>query len=791
MNFYAHKRETEDGAVAYQTLREHSEQTAQYASTCLKCCKLDKSAYFAGILHDVGKYKAEFQNYLEEGDESKRGSVNHTFAGCRYILEKFHGQRAARVEDVTAEIVAYAAGAHHGQFDCIDLDGNSGFDHRLTKDGIHYTESCRNFLSVCASAEELEAMFQAAHVEVSAVFDRLQKMTLENHDTSGDELGFYLGLLGRLILSAVVEGDRRDTAEFMEGVNYEQIDAVRSEIWKERLQHMECKLMDLPQETVIQQARMEISDQCRKMAEKSSGIFRLNVPTGGGKTLSALRFALAHADKWHKDRIIFVTPLLAILEQNAKIIRDYIGDDRIVLEHHSNVVDTAEEHSDELDPRELAVENWQKPVIITTMVQLLNTMFKGKMSNIRRFHSLTNAVIVIDEVQTVPMHMLSMFNMAVNFLSEVCNTTFLLCSATQPCFEKAQHPMLPHVVDVVPYQKTLWQAFERTQIIDAGDKRLEQLQEYLGSLIDKTRSLLVICNKKSQAAYLYDALANNADYVFHLSASMCMAHREKILRELYEALDDQTRKTICISTQVIEAGVDISFGCVVRLMAGMDHIIQSAGRCNRNGESDTCAPVYVVDCPEEKLGKLKEIERGKKACHALFQAFKDNPDEFQENLNSDESIQWYYRKLYDNMISEEGNIQDYILSDEQDSLFSLLAINRKHYAKNAGRYFMNQAYKTAGSIFEVFDESNYDAVVPYGKGAELIDELEQERFPTIAYLKDWTQRAKPYTVSLYNYQVKQLYGHIREVNGVLVLTKDAYDEHLGVAIKNELDFLEV
>lgn len=791
MNFYAHKRETEDGAVAYQTLREHSEQTAQYASTCLKWCKLDKSAYFAGILHDIGKYKAEFQKYLEEGDESKRGSVNHTFAGCRYILESFHGQRAERVEDVTAEIVAYAAGAHHGQFDCIDLDGNSGFDHRLIKEGIHYTESCQNFLSERVSAEELEAMFQAAHVEVSAVFDRLQKMTLENHDTSGDELGFYLGLLGRLILSAVVEGDRRDTAEFMEGVNYEQIDAVRSDVWKKRLNYMEKKIGGFQQDTLIQQARMDISDQCRKMAEKSSGVFRLNVPTGGGKTLSALRFALAHADKWHKDRIIFVTPLLAILEQNAKIIRDYIGDDRIVLEHHSNVVDTAEEQSDELDPRELAVENWQKPVIITTMVQLLNTMFKGKMSNIRRFHSLTNAVIVIDEVQTVPMHMLSMFNMAVNFLSEVCNTTFLLCSATQPCFEKAQHPMLPHVVDVVPYQKMLWQAFERTQIIDAGDKRLEQLPEYLGSLMDKTRSLLIICNKKSQAAYLYDALADNADYVFHLSASMCMAHREKMLRELYEALDDQTRKTICISTQVIEAGVDISFGCVVRLMAGMDHIIQSAGRCNRNGESDTSAPVYVVDCPEEKLSKLKEIERGKKACRALFQAFKDNPDEFQENLNSDESIQWYYRKLYDNMVSEEGNIQDYILSDEQDSLFSLLAINRKHYAKNAGRYFMNQAFRAAGNIFEVFDESNYDAVVPYGKGADLIDELEQERFPTIAYLKDWMQRAKPYTVSLYNYQVKQLYGHIREINGVLVLTKDAYDEHLGVVIKNELDFLEV
>lgn len=663
LKYFAHKRETSNGCVIRQTVEEHCRNTARYSRNSLAKIDLGKTAYLAGLIHDFGKYTENFQNYLEDGDSSKRGSVNHTFAGCRYILDTFHGQRAECVKDITAEILAYAAGAHHGQFDCIDLDGNSGFDHRLTKEGIHYTDSCRNFLLNCAASEELDELFNDVHTEVSAVFDHLQKMMQENNDTSGDELGFYLGLLGRLVLSAVVEGDRRDTAEFMEEIRYAQIDAVRSELWKDRLHHMECKLMDLPQETAIQHARMEISDQCRKMAKTSSGVFRLNVPTGGGKTLSALRFALAHADRWHKDRIIFVTPLLAILEQNAKIIQDYIDDDRIILEHHSNVIKETQDPIDELDLRELAIENWQKPVIITTMVQFLNTLFKGKMSNVRRFHSLTNAVIVIDEVQTVPMHILSMFNMAVNFLSEICNTTFLLCSATQPCFEQAQHPMLPHVIEVIPYQKTLWQAFERTQIIDAGDKRLEQLPEFLSALLDRSKSLLIICNKKTQAAYLYDALNNGADRIFHLSASMCMEHREKVLRELYEALEDQTRKTICVSTQVIEAGVDISFGCVVRLMAGMDHIIQSAGRCNRNGESETCAPVYVVDCPEEKLGKLKEIERGKKACHALFQAFKDDPDEFQENLNSDESIQWYYRKLYDNMVSEEGNVQDYILSE--------------------------------------------------------------------------------------------------------------------------------
>ena len=189
----------------------------------------------------------------------------------------------------------------------------------------------------------------------------------------------------------------------------------------------------------IQSARRIISQQCRQAADSTVGIYRLNVPTGAGKTLSALRFALAHSKAHGKSRIIFTSPLLSILEQNASVIREYVGDDGMILEHHSNVIQP-EEDSEELDKAELLMETWDSsPIIITTLVQLLNTMFSGKTSCIRRFHALCDCTIIIDEMQTVPSNLLTLFHLTISFLAKACNTTIVLCSATQPCAEAANH----------------------------------------------------------------------------------------------------------------------------------------------------------------------------------------------------------------------------------------------------------------------------------------------------------------------------------------------------------------
>ena len=227
---------------------------------------------------------------------------------------------------------------------------------------------------------------------------------------------------------------------------------------------------------------------------------------------------------------------------------------------------------------------WESPIIVSTLVQLLNTLFSGRGSCIRRFHSLSGSIIVIDEVQTVPSHLLTLFHLALGFLSEVCGATVLLCSATQPCSEAARHPIAVPTPDMVPYDRALWQAFRRTELRDAGAMPLAEIPAFAAGVLAEADSLLIVCNKKGEAASILRAMEALNCRCFHLSAAMCMAHRRTVLAEMEEVLErlrkepGTGRKVVCVSTQVIEAGVDISFARVNRLMAGMHSVVQSAGR---------------------------------------------------------------------------------------------------------------------------------------------------------------------------------------------------------------------
>ncbi|MBQ8834110.1 MAG: CRISPR-associated helicase Cas3' [Oscillospiraceae bacterium] len=784
MEFYAHTRQDGTGEEVRQTVAEHCRGAARYARECLDGVGLGEAGYFAGLVHDMGKMKQEFADYLLSG-QGVRGSVNHSFAGCRMVLEQFHGENAAACSDLTAELLAYAIGGHHGLFDCVDENGNSGFLHRMEKQNIGYAESRKNFLDHCASEKELAEWFQKADAELTGVYEKLGPLAGEDPTESA----FHLGLLARLLLSAVIEGDRRDTAEFMNGVRYPSGPADRPHFWTEYLVRVEERLAGFSRKTAIGRARGMISDRCRVFAEKESGVYRLNVPTGAGKTLSSLRFALAHASRWGKRRIIFTAPLLAILEQNAAVIRDWLGDDSIVLEHHSNVLQT--EEGDGLDLRELAVESWNAPVIITTLVQLLNTLFDGRTTSIRRFQSLCSSIIVIDEVQTVPTRMLTLFNLAVDFLSEVCGATVLLCSATQPCLEQAAHPLRTCRGDVIPYDEALWAPFRRTEILDAGNKNLEEIAEFAREAIDEVQSLLVVCNKKDEAEYLYRALSDAADLCCHLSAAMCTAHRRDTLAKLNAALT-AGRKCLCVATQVIEAGVDISFQRVIRLSAGMDNIIQAAGRCNRHGEQEQAVPVYIVSFLGENLSRLTDIRQAKDATTSLLEAYRRDPGRFQKDLSSDDAIRFYYQKLYRAM---PGGFQDCTVKEKRVTLYDLLSFNAKYWDDSSpfyGKYMLNQAFRLAGSLFTVFDSNTQDVVVPYGEGANLIAELAGQNAPDQAFLADWLRRAKPYTAALYDYQVRALAEALTEYGGVMVLNSEFYEDAVGLTLKpGQLDYLEV
>ena len=731
----------------------------------------------------MGKFKAEFQDYLQSSD-AQRGTVIHSFAGAKFILDEYH-HGAGTDEELAAELIAYAIAAHHGQFDLQYGQKENGFLHRQQAKGICFEESRDAFLQNCCTKVEINRLMDCATDEITQLLDKVYKLPIDaDCDAGGREICFYLALTARLILSAVIDGDRTDTAAFMAGIPHNE--DLEPPDWDTILNRVEKKLAEFTEDTPIKHARRRISDQCRAFAEKPGGIYRLNVPTGGGKTLSSLRYGLAHAARWNKSRIIFTAPLLTILEQNAAVLREYIGDDSLVLEHHSNV--TISQDSEDSGERDALIDSWDAPVIITTLVQLLNTMFDGKTTSIRRFHSLADSIIVIDEVQSVPIKLLSLFNLAVNFLTYICGATVVLCSATQPCLTRIEHPLIGKQMEIVPYDPEIWKAFKRTELTDAGGCKLSEVPDFARNVLVTTNSLLIVCNKKAEAEEIYNELCSDGYDCFHLSAAMCTEHRRNTLKALQSSLEQCSTdsKTVCVSTQVIEAGVDISFGAVIRLTAGMDSIVQSAGRCNRNAESNTPAPVYILEVLDEDLKMLSEILNAKKATGQLLHAWHMHPERFAGTLDSDAAIERYYTTLYRDL--DEGCTGFPV---KGDTIFNLLSINQSH-CNEACSFTLQQAFKTAGSLFEVFDDSSIDAIVPYGKGADLIVGLYSTRAQhDYGYRRQLIAEAKNYTVTVYRYQQEKLEKanglHWLYDNSIAVLNLAHYDKNTGFTM-NQANF---
>lgn len=786
MEYPAHIRKV-DGKKYIQTVEEHCRGVAEIAAELLRDIGLEKTAYLSGMVHDLGKFSENFKNYIEkaaDGEKVQRGSVNHTFAGVRFLLEKHSDEQLSGFIDIVLEILAYAVGAHHGLFDCVDDNNNNGFTKRIQKEGIDYLNAAQEFLKICCSEQDIEDLLKQSEKEFLPVFNEIEKLA-DNADAKiqNTQITFYIGFLARLILSAIIEADRSDTAQFMNGYSEKTVKNI-SEIWINCIKNVEQKLSTMPLDKPINKTRAQISALCAEAGNLESGIYRLNLPTGAGKTLTSLRYALHHALAHNKKRVIFTMPLLSIIEQNAGIIHDYIGNEELILEHHSNIVETDE--NDELDKRELLVESWDVPIIITTMVQLLNTLFAGKTANIRRMQALCNSIIVIDEVQTVPDKMLSLFNLALNFLAQICNATIILCSATQPCFEKTMYPLDKSVKDLITLTKEQETVFKRVRLEYKGEMDCEELAGFAAGILEENNSLLLVCNTKNEAAVMFNLLCSKIKDVkaFHISAGMCTAHRKETIKEMQEALENKQQKVLCVSTQVIEAGVDVSFARVIRLLAGMDNIVQATGRENRNREFDGIAPGYIVRLKGEFLKGLSEIEDAKNAAADLLVKYRNNPQIYDDDLMSAKAVNEYYKSLYENV---KSGYHDFYIESVRDSILNLMSCNGNVDSEKIpeyNKYFMHQALKTAGGLFTVFDESSIDIIVPYDRGTEIIQEVFDVGDKDYEKLKSILKEAKLYTVSLFKYQKIKLeeQGALIFVPsaGVYILQDGYYDELTGL-----------
>ena len=814
--FIAHRRE-KDGKKQY--LEEHLEGTSVLAGKFAKKIDLEKQGELIGLLHDLGKATLEFYQYIgsatglidpDEDDyvdaSGKKGKIDHSSAGAqviyRYLSNK--GEKSLFVSQILSLIIA----SHHsGLLDCLTPDGNDNYSKRMNKpdEKTRAKEALANLNDTLKwKMEEL-----LADNNFISGFNQKLKSLQENNDSS-ETFMFKIGLLTRFLFSCLIDADRLNTANFEFPERAEQRNQGNYVSWQVLIKKLGKHLSDLESklenksknQEKVNNLRKEISEHCFEFSTRSKGLYQLTVPTGGGKTLSSLRFALNHAKEHKLERIIYIIPYTSIIDQNVKTVRKILEDrteqgtylSNIVLEHHSNLTP-----EDETIRQRLLTENWDAPVVFTTMVQFLEALFGYGTRNARRMHQLANAVIIFDEIQTLPVQCVYLFNVAVRFFIKTCGSTVVFCTATQPLLNSEtlgkralsigpEQQMMPDVRKLFEELKRV-EAFDRCKV---GGWTNQEVAKLVEEELNETDSVLIIVNTKKAAVNLFQQVRNIPGVkVYHLSTNMCPAHRMKVLDDIKKCLSEK-QPVICVSTQLIEAGVDIDFGSVIRYLAGLDSITQAAGRCNRNGARPRSGRVFIVNPQEENLDKLKDIKIGRDKAERVLEEFKTDPEQFEGDILGLEAMERYYQYyFYERKEDMSYKVNPNSEAGRSDNLFDLLSTNPKsvqayqRITSPSPGILLPQSFMTAAKIFQAIDSLTRGVIVPYGKeGERIIGELCAARSLDKQYLL--LKEAQRYSVNVHCNYFNQLAEQkiIREVHegaGISYLDKQYYSEEYGMS----------
>ena len=800
--YIAHIRESDHSV---QTVRRHLLETKQLAESFGAKIGVRHLSGLAAMLHDMGKYTKAFRAYLIQAVRNpdappRRGSVDHSTAGGKLLFELFHNDNSNPYLAVLAEVIGNAIISHHSYLhDFVSPANTSPFLQRVRDkvDIPEYEQAKHRFFSNVMDETSFRKYAEAAAAELQAFLQRT------NTETTESKLLF----LTKFIFSTLIDADRTNTSKFEEeesiSRSYDHISLMEA-CYTRLINKLSTFQPTNEREAVIHKLRGQMSEQCERHAlERPSGIYTLSIPTGGGKTLASFRYALKHAIATGKKRIVYIIPYTTIIEQNADELRRLIADDEHLLEHHSNLVDDMDD-DEALDGRvtfrqkmKLAKDNWDVPIVMTTMVQFLNAFYAYGTRNIRRLHNLCEAVIIFDEVQKVPLHCVSLFNRALNFLKTYGQSSLILCTATQPALDYVEHKLAINAEgEMISHLEELIQAFERVRVIDrATDETFttEKLCHFVKAKLLEVRSVLVILNTKSVVRKLYQRLTESSDKqsvpVYHLSTAMCPAHRKHILEIVKKHLHNG-KPVVCVSTQLIEAGVDVSFDCVIRSLAGLDSIAQAAGRCNRHGRNGI-QDVYVIDHAEEDLGHLEEIREGKEVARKILIDLKLDGSAYGGKLLSQQAMERYFTEFYDKC---KGRL-DYFINDLRQSMITLLMSRKKdHPYANSYKilhgtlplYLVN-SYGTAAEYFHVIENDTKTVLVPYERGKEIIAGV--NGYETIADLTRTLRQAQQYAVQLYPHEWQRLdqnKGLVTLFDGNLYALKEsAYSKEYGVLVDND------
>lgn len=814
--FIAHRRK-KDGES--QALWTHLEEASELAGRFAAKVGLRKHGELLGLLHDLGKASKEFDLYirsatgLKDPDEDdfvdiseKKGKIDHSSAGAQLIQKKLSAMRTE--ETVAAQFLSLCIASHHsGMIDCLLPDGANNFERRMKKpdEKTHSEEAYSNL-----DDAERKIIDKLLTKELSReLLSKLQSLKEEND--SKETLMFKYGLLARFLFSFLIDADRLSTADFEFPGNVKLRNQNKYVPWKVLIERFNTKKFENKNQVDV--LRDSVSQQCLRFSEKPKGMYQLTVPTGGGKTFASLRFALNHAAMHKMDRIVYVIPYTSIIDQNADEVRKvleekdnkgrYLGN--VVLEHHSNLTPDEETHR-----QNLLSENWDAPIVFTTSVQFLEALFGSGTRGARRMHQLANAVIIFDEVQTIPIRCVHMFNVSLRFLVKGGGSTVVLCTATQPLLDKIE--IKERALQISPEQqmiqdvKKLFQDLKRVEVHDRrkiGGWSENEVIDLVQQQIQDSGSVLVIVNTKAAAKNLYQQFKNaNMKDVFHLSTDMCPEHRMNVLTTIKKRLSPKNnRPTICVSTQLIEAGVDIDFGSVIRYLAGIDSIAQAAGRCNRNGLRDS-GNVFVVNPKGENLDRLEEIRIAAEKAERVLDEFKDTPEQFENDILSPAAMEQYYKYyFYDRKDKMNYPVTSMSPVGREDNLFHLLSMNPKSVQeyerihKSSPALALRQSFQTASKAFRAIDSPTRGVVVPYGdEGKKIVNDL-CSAFEIDKQYK-LLKRAQRFSVNLYENIFNNLTkdGIIKEVQGgtgIFYLDYQYYSNEFGLSkeIVNEMQTL--
>lgn len=799
----------------HQSLQQHLSEVGRIAAAFAN--KIDQPVVgeLLGLLHDFGKYSQAFQKYIlsavgiinvDEDDyvdsKAQKGKIDHSTAGAQWLFQALkpivkqyypdHLTEESKLATAVMQIMALCIASHHsGLIDNLVTKNSQGFVTRLVKadDKTHFNE--------CVKAADPEILKRINELVSGSFIPSQVKALKQIHQNQhqGFQIGeveqaFYLGLYTKFMFSCLIDADRINSADFETPEN--KLHRHHKPDWQVASMRIESFLSQLPTRNAIDEIRQRISQECFFKAKFPQGIYSLTVPTGGGKTFASLRYAIQHAKEHKLDRIFYIIPYTSIIDQNAAAIRSVLEQDGDefpwVLEQHSNL-----EPELQTWRSKLVSENWDAPIVLTTMVQFLETLLGGGTRGVRKLHQLANSVIIFDEIQTIPINCVHLFSNSLNFLAAHCRSTAVLCTATQPLLHKLKHSaqgqlhLLPEN-ELISDVSALFIALKRVNVIDKTKKggwTVEELGELALDELQIKQSCLIIVNTKGWAQNLFKQLAgsNKIDLsaLFHLSTAQCPAHRKILLQTIRQRLDAK-EPVICISTQLIEAGVDVDFASVIRFQAGLDSIAQAAGRCNRNGNRQV-SQVYVVNPSAENIDLLEDIKVGRDTTSRLLNEFKNR------DLLDPEIMHRYFQYYFFDRSDQMAYPLKAKQAERDDSLLNLLSLNSLHEKAAKSPFPLNHSFMTAGKVFKAIDAPTQAIIVPFQEGKALITTLcdMNKKFEAKSYYQV-LKKCQQYSVNVFPNVWQALVEEdaiyeISEGEGVYYLDERFYSPEFGLTTK--------